>query len=286
MDMDTRVAISLFGLDVYWYGIIITFGMIVATYVAAKEIERLGYNPQILWDGAIWILALGVLGGRMYHVFSEYNDGTPGWSFYRQHPLEIITGFRSGGLGIFGGVLGGSIGAVIVAFRNKVPFGIMANAIAPGLLIGQAIGRWGNFANQELYGPPTQLPWGIRIADWARVGEYRDLGKYPFETTLFHPSFLYESLWNLIGFGLLLWLGRRFKQQLRPWDIFGIYMIWYGMGRAFLESFVRLDASTYGSGPLPTAVLFGLAFMAAGVVILLVNHIAHHPNNASAPVSY
>ena len=275
--MDTRVAISLFGLDVYWYGIIITFGMMVSTYVAAKELKRLGHNPQIIWDGAIWILALGILGGRMYHVFSEYNDGTPGWSFYRQHPLEIITGFRNGGLGIFGGVLGGAIGAVIVAYRNKVPFGNMANAIAPSLLIGQAIGRWGNFANQELYGPPTSLPWGIRIADWARVGEYRDLVKYPIATTYFHPSFFYESFWNLIGFGLLLWVARRFKAQLKPWDTFGLYMSWYGTGRTFLESFVRLDAATYGTGPLHTAVLFGLAFVGIGALILLFNHLVFGP---------
>ena len=161
----------------------------------------------------------------------------------------------------------------------------MANSIAPGLLIGQAIGRWGNFANQELYGPPTPLPWGIRIADWARVGAYRDLAKYPIATTYFHPSFFYESSWNLIGFSLLLWVARRFKARLKPWDTFGTYMIWYGAGRAFLESFVRLDAATYGSGPLPTAVLFGFAFIGAGVIILVLNHLVFGTPRVASSVS-
>jgi phosphatidylglycerol:prolipoprotein diacylglycerol transferase len=218
-------------------------------------------------------------------VFSEYNDGTPGWSYYQQHPIEIITGIRTGGMGIFGGVVGGAIGAIIVAFRKKVPLGIIANAIAPGLLLGQAIGRFGNFANQELYGPPTTLPWGVRIAEFGRVAQYRDLISYPIATTFFHPTFFYEALWNVIGLGFLLWFARRFKTELKAWDTFGIYLVWYGAGRAVLESTLRLDASTYGSGPLPTAVLFGLAFIAAGIVILVANRLIRPHNGVSAAVT-
>lgn len=276
--MDTRVAFSLFGLDVYWYGVLITTGMVLAVYVAANELKRYGYNPQILWDGAIIILGLGVLGGRMYHVFSTYNDGTLGWPYYRENPLAIITEFRNGGLGIYGGIVGGAIGAVIVCIRNKVPFGVMANSIGTSLLLGQMVGRWGNYANQELYGPPTNLPWGIQIAEGARVAPYNDLVKYSLETR-FHPSFLYESIWNFIGFIILLWAARKFQKQLRQWDMFALYMIWYGIGRGFLESTVRVDALTYGFGSIPPAVAWSLAFVAGGLAILAWNHVVARPQH-------
>jgi phosphatidylglycerol:prolipoprotein diacylglycerol transferase len=269
--MDTRIAFNLFGLDVYWYGIILTTGMMVAVYVAAMELGRRGYARAILWDGAILVLGLSILGGRLYHVFSEYNDGTPGWSYYREHPLEILD-IRSGGLGVFGGIVLGGLGGVILAIRHKVHFGAMADSIGMGLILGQCIGRWGNFANQELYGPPTNLPWGMPIQEWARTGIYRDLQAYPIETTFFHPSFLYESLWCFLGFILLLWVERKFAAWMKHGDLFAFYLIFYGTGRAALEATVRLDALTYG-GAIPTAVLFGLGFVAFGIVILLINHV-------------
>lgn len=281
--MDTRVAFSLFGLDVYWYGVLITLGMVLATYVAANELKRYGYNPQILWDGAILILGLGVLGGRMYHVFSTYNDGTPGWPYYREHPLAIITEFRNGGLGIYGGIVGGAIGAIIVCIRNKVPFGVMANAIGVALPLGQLIGRWGNYANQELYGPPTNLPWGIRIDEWARVDPYRDLAQYPLDTH-FHPSFLYESIWNFIGLIVLLWAARRFQKQLRGWDVFALYAIWYGIGRGLLEATLRVDAYTYGFGSIPPGVAWSLAFIGGGLIVLFWNHVIARPKSAQVPL--
>jgi phosphatidylglycerol:prolipoprotein diacylglycerol transferase len=286
--MDTRIAFRLFDLDVYWYGIILTTGMMVAVYVAAMELGRRGYARSILWDGAILVLGLSILGGRLYHVFSEYNDGTPGFSYYRDLFISAITlrdGFsaslanlieivnpRSGGLGVFGGITLGALGGVILAIRHKVPFGAMADSIGMGLILGQCIGRWGNFANQELYGPPTNLPWGMPIQEWARTGIYRDLQAYPIETTFFHPSFLYESLWCFLGFIVLLWAERKFAAWMKHGDLFAFYLIFYGAGRAALEATVRLDALTYG-GVIPTAVLFGLGFVAFGIVILLINHV-------------
>ena len=247
--------------------------MMLAVHVAAMELKRLGYSPQIMWDGALIILGLGILGGRLYHALSEYNDGTLGWSYYRNHPLEIITGIRDGGLGIFGGVEAGGLGALYVALRNKVRPGVMADCIAPGLLLGQVIGRWGNYANQELYGPPTGSSWwGITIAQWARVPPFNDLAAYPLDLR-FHPTFLYESLYNFIGFIVLLWVARKFSDRLRTGDLMGIYMIYYGIGRGLLESTVRLDAATYGTGPLPTAVLFSLVFIAGGILLLLGNRV-------------
>ena len=269
--MDSRVAFTIFGLSVYWYGIILTTGMMISVYLAAMELGRRGYSRSILWDGAILELGLSILGGRLYHVFSEYNDGTPGWSYYRVHPLEILD-IRSGGLGVFGGIALGAVGCIILAIRHKVPFGAMADSVGVGLIMGQCIGRWGNFANQELYGPPTLLPWGMKIQEWARTGIYRDLQAYPIETTHFHPSFLYESLWCFFGFLLLLWVERKFATWLKQGDLFAVYLIFYGIGRGALESTVRLDALTYG-GVIPTAVLFAFAFIGLGIVILLLNHV-------------
>ena len=286
--MDTRVAFSLFGLDVYWYGIILTTGMMLAVYIAALELNRRGYARAILWDGAILILGMSILGGRLYHVFSEYNDGTPGFSYYRElfisaitlkdglqaslgHLIEILNP-RTGGLGVFGGITLGAVGCIIVALRNKVRLGDMADSIGMGLILGQCIGRWGNFANQELYGPPTTLPWGMQIQEWARTGIYRDLQAYPIATTHFHPTFLYESLYMFIGFIVFLWVERRFAKWLRPGDLFALYLIFYGIGRGALESTLRLDAWTYG-GAIPTAVLFALVFIGLGIAILFLNHV-------------
>ncbi len=273
--VDTRVAIDIFGFQIYWYGILLTLGMMLAVHIAAMELKRLGYSPQIMWDGALIILGLGILGGRLYHAFSTYNDGTLGWPYYKEHPLEIITGIRDGGLGVYGGIVGGGLGALYVAFRNRVRIGVMADCIAPALPLGQAIGRWGNYANQELYGPPTGSSWwGITIAKWARVPPYTDLDQYPLDVR-FHPSFFYESLYNFIGFILLLWIGRKFANRLRTGDLFGIYMIYYGIGRGLLESTVRPDAFTYGTGPLPTAVMFSLVFITGGILILIGNRLIH-----------
>lgn len=271
--VETRVAIDIFGLQIYWYGILLTIGMMLAVHLAAMELKRLGVAPQVMWDGALIILGLGILGGRLYHAFSEYNDGTLGWSYYRNHPLEIITGIRDGGLGIYGGVVAGGLGALYVALRNRVRPGIMADCLAPALPLGQAIGRWGNYANQELYGPPTGSSWwGITIAPWARVPPYNNLDQYPLDLH-FHPTFLYESIYSFIGVILMLWIGRKFSDKLHTGDLFGLYMIYYGIGRGLLESTVRLDAATYGTGPLPTAVLFSLAFIAGGIVILVGNRL-------------
>jgi phosphatidylglycerol:prolipoprotein diacylglycerol transferase len=277
--MDTRVAFSLFGFDVYWYGIVITTAMIAATYIAAKEFERRGKDPNIIWNGMVIVLGLGILGARMYHVFSEYNDGTPGWSFYRANPTQIFN-LRSGGLGIFGGLIGGAIGATFVALRNKVNWWFMADCIAPGLPLGQAIGRWGNFFNQELYGAPTGSSWwGVTIQPWARVRagnvDYSDLQKFPLDTR-FHPAFFYESIWSLAGFLLLMWVARKFSSKLISGDLFAFYLIWYGIGRGLIESQFRLDAQTYsiGATPLPTAVLLALVFIVLGAGILISNRLS------------
>jgi phosphatidylglycerol---prolipoprotein diacylglyceryl transferase len=268
--VDTRVAFSILGYPIYWYGIIITLAMMAAVWVTAREFERRGGDNQIVWDGALIVLACGIIGARLYHVFSEYNDGTPGWSYYRQNPIEILN-LRSGGLGIFGGIAGGFLGALFVVFRHKIPFWQLADSVAPALLIGQGIGRWGNFFNQELYGGPTGSTWwGIQIAEWARVSPFNNLTDFPLDTR-FHPTFFYESAWNLAGALLLLWLARRASSTLKRSDLFAGYLLWYGTGRLVLELTVRNDAWTYTTGGIPTGVVFALGWLIAGFGLLIFN---------------
>lgn len=277
--MDPRIALELGPLRVHWYGIIITLGIILAAYIAALEMRRKGEDPNIVWDGVLWVMIFGIIGARLYHVFSSPNDGTnSGWAYYSQNPLQILA-IWNGGLGIFGGIVGGLIAAFFFCRHRKVSFLRVADAAAPGLLLAQAIGRWGNFFNQELYGGPTGSAWwGITIDPAYRIRtpniDFTDLQKYPPETR-FHPTFLYESIWNFFGFILLMWIARRFDSRLRDGDMLALYFIWYGIGRSWVELFFRPDAWTLGA--LPTAVVISLGLAALGLLILVINHVIRRP---------
>jgi phosphatidylglycerol:prolipoprotein diacylglycerol transferase len=270
--MGPRVAFEIFGFPVYWYGIILTSGMLAATWVAARELKRRGHDPDIAWNAMITVLGLGIVGARLYHVFSSPGDGTnSGWAYYSQNPLQILN-LRNGGLGIFGGLIGGAVGVLISAARAGFPFWRLADCITPGVALGQAIGRWGNFANQELYGGPTGSSWwGITISAEHRIRtrqfDFTDLQQFPLDTR-FHPTFFYESVWNLVGFVLLMLIARRAAPRLRDGDISGLYFIWYGIGRAWTELLFRPDAWVVGASGLPTAVLvsLGAVLFGAGVI--------------------
>jgi phosphatidylglycerol:prolipoprotein diacylglycerol transferase len=272
--MGPSVAIDLGFIKIHWYGIILTFGMILATYIAALEAKRHGENPAIVWDGVLIVIGLGLVGARLYHVFSSPNDGSgSGWEYYRQNPLQILAIWQ-GGLGIYGGLIGGFIGIVFVIVRNRLNLLRWLDYITPGVVLAQAIGRWGNYANQELYGGPTGSSWwGITIDPAYRIQagkfDFRDLQKYPPDTR-FHPTFFYESAWNFAGFLLLMWISRRFERVLRPGDVAACYGIWYGAGRTWVELLFRPDAWTIGL--LPTAVWVSLGLIVIGLVILLANH--------------
>jgi phosphatidylglycerol:prolipoprotein diacylglycerol transferase len=260
-------------LQVHWYGILIVSGAVLAAFIAARLARRAGENPDHVWNMLTVVLLLGILGARLYHVFSRPSGGFIGWDYYREHPIEIIAFWNGGfrGLGIYGGFIGGVIGLFLYTYLNKLRFFRWADLAAPGLLLAQAIGRWGNFVNQELYGPPTSLPWGIPIDCQHRFGDYLcpPLGTMPADTR-FHPTFLYESLWNLLGFGLLLTLALRFDKRLREGDLLAGYLIWYPLGRFWIELFFRPDAWVWGA--LPTASIISLIAILLGVSGLVYNH--------------
>lgn len=219
-------------ITIHFYGIILMLGALAAAWLASLEARRRGEDPNIVWDVLLWVLIGGIIGARLWHIFtpppSMVAQGIT-TKFYLTHPLDMIA-IWNGGLGIPGAVIGGALAMYIYCRRKKLNFGAWADIAAPGLALAQAIGRWGNYVNQELYGRPTTLPWGIKI-DYAP-------GFAP--ETRFHPLFLYESLYNLANMFFLLWLARRYKDKLLPGDIFIVYTIVYATGRFFLD-FLRLD---------------------------------------------
>lgn len=252
-----------------WYGLLIVVGALLAGYIASLEARRKGDDAAHAWDALAVVLITGLLGARLYHVFSS-PAGSIGWEYYRRHPLDIIAFWRGGfaGLGIYGAVAGGALGLLAYTYWNKLPFPRWADNAAPGLILAQAIGRWGNYINQELYGPPTTLPWGISIDAAHRIPPYDNLTLYPLETH-FHPVFFYESLWNLLCFGLLMLLARRYEGRLLEGDVFTAYLILYPFGRFFIEA-LRPDAWKVAS--IPVAQIIALVCIAGAGATLWYRH--------------
>jgi phosphatidylglycerol---prolipoprotein diacylglyceryl transferase len=256
-----------FGLQtfhIYFYGICIMVGVIAAVFLAQAEAKRRGMDPNFLWDALFWVVLAGIVGARLWHVFtpppSMVEQGiTTKWYF--THPLDLIN-IRNGGLGIPGAVIGGAIALLILVRRRKMSFLAWGDVIVPGVALAQGIGRWGNFFNQELYGKPTNLPWKIYIDPLHRVAGYEN---YDY----FQPLFFYESVWNVLIMAVLLWAARRFEKWLRPGDIFIGYLILYAIGRFGLE-FLRLDASQVAG------INFNQSFMVVvalvGGISLFLNH--------------
>jgi phosphatidylglycerol:prolipoprotein diacylglycerol transferase len=260
------------------YGVIIVLGAIAGAYAATFEASRRGEDPEHVWNGLVWCLIAGILGARLYHVISTPQGTDIGLQYYFvTNPFETVRVLGlsipfptalmiwKGGLGIFGGIAGGVIAVVIYAWRNQLSLARWLDIGAPGLILAQAIGRWGNFINQELYGPPTTLPWGIPIDAQHRIPPFSDLTRYPLESTRFHPTFLYESLWNLALFIALMLIGRRYRERLKDGDILSLYLIGYGLGRIFVES-LRPDAWLIGR--IPTAQIVSGVLIVLGVGLM------------------
>ncbi|MBW8012233.1 MAG: prolipoprotein diacylglyceryl transferase [Chloroflexi bacterium] len=234
-----RIGIHFGSFTVHFYGIILMLGVVAAAFLADREAKRRNKDPEFLWDALIWLVIGGVIGARLWHIFtpppSMVEDGIT-TNFYLTHPLDALA-IWEGGLGIPGAVIGGGFALYVFAKSRRQNFLIWADIIVPGLALGQAIGRWGNYVNQELYGAPApeNLPWKIFIEWGPRLTDFKDVEYY-------HPLFLYESLWNLANMFLLLWIAKRFVDVLKPGDLFLVYLITYPVARILLD-FVRLDAS-------------------------------------------
>lgn len=221
-------AIHIGPFAIHWYGLLLMGGVLAGATVAARRARAADQDPDHVWSMLSWCLLLAIVGARLYHVISSPQGTGVGLRYYIQNPLEIVAIWK-GGLGIFGAVAGGLLGLFLYTRRNGLRFWRWADFAIPGLALGQAIGRWGNYVNQELYGHPTDLPWGIYIDPAHRLPGFEAYER-------FHPTFLYESLWNLLVFATLLWAGRRLAGRLMEGDLVLLYGILYPVGRILVET--------------------------------------------------
>ena len=253
----SAVALQLGPLPLYWYGIAYAVGLATAYWVMVRQARRFGQDPTIIGNGLIVIAIAALAGGRLYHVIDQ-------WALYADDPLKIFLPPYSG-LGVFGGFITGTLAFIALTRYWKVSAWQWADIVAPGLFAMQAIGRWGNFFNQELYGPTTDLPWGIAIDCAHRVVEY-PCTSFPLDTTHFHPLFLYESLSAALGLVVILWLSSRPRPWLRLGDLLPLTVIWIGAARFLLE-FLRIG--NWRIAEIPTAQIFGAAFVVVGAALLV-----------------
>lgn len=237
-----------------WYGLLIASALLIGVNLSQYLAKRRHLNPDLIGDLAIWLVLGAIPGARLYYVAFE-------WDKYAQDPRRILAIWQ-GGIAIHGAILGGILAVLIFAKLQKVSFWQLTDVVAPSLILGQAIGRWGNFFNSEAFGKPTDLPWKLYIPPQNRPP---GLASYEY----FHPTFLYESLWNLGVFILLLTLffrGLKGKPALKPGTIFLVYILVYSSGRIWIEG-LRMDSLMFG--PLRIAQMISLIGIALGLLGLL-----------------
>lgn len=248
-------------LRIHIYALCILLGIALATWITDARLSKRGAERGVVLDIILWAVPLGIIGARFYHVFTH-----PAEYFYEGADLMKVFYIWEGGNAIFGSLLGGAVGAWIGCKQTGIRFWSFADALAPAMLIAQATGRLGNYFNHELFGQPTTLPWGLEIESTNPA--------FPAglpEGTLFHPMFLYEILWNLLGAFVIIVLER--KLYLRWGKAFGVYLIWYGIGRSVFETY-RLDSSeTFMS--IRTNVWAALLAVLVGVLIILIQNRRH-----------
>lgn len=261
--------------EIRWYGVLIMIGVALGAYWGTRLARKRGLNPDHAWNALIVAVVLAIVGARLYHIFSTPADcpvdaTVPcGWPYYRYHFLEAFNFWSGGfhGLGIYGAVVGGIVGVTLYARWQKLNPLVWLDLGAPGLAFGQFVGRWGNFINQELYGPPTGSSWyGIKINPKYPHQPPPD-GRYDLR---YHPTFLYESLWCLVVFLILYNVNFRLRDKLRDGDVLLGYIILYPLGRFFIEMF-RPDA--WMTGGLATAQWVSIFCVAGGLIVLVLRHV-------------
>ncbi len=246
---------TVFGWKIYWYGVIIAVGFLLAVLYAARHAPEFGLTADDVIDTLIWAVPLGIIGARLYYVIFYRDSNGLNPYFDGVGDLRDIIAVWEGGLAIYGGVIGGVIGLVIATRMKKISSRAMLDVISFGLLIGQAIGRWGNFTNREAHGTQTMAPWRMGLV-------------YSYKTFYYHPTFLYESMWNILGFLLLHFVVK--KKRKFDGQMFLFYLAWYGLGRMFIEG-LRTDSLFVGASNLRVSqLLAGLTCLLALGLMLYV----------------
>ncbi|HBU12803.1 MAG TPA: prolipoprotein diacylglyceryl transferase [Clostridiales bacterium] len=265
MQIDKIAIHNLFGLEglnIAWYGIIIAAGIVFGVAVAVWQAKKRGYTSELIFDLMILALPLAIVGARVYFVAFE-------WEYYSQHTDQIVA-IWNGGIAIYGAVIGGVLAAFIVSKWRKFPFGRLLDIAGPGLVLGQAIGRWGNFVNQEAFGaavtdPALQFfPYAVQVQDVFVGGETLN--------GWFQATFFYESMWDIGVFVLLLFYAKRAKHD---GNVFAMYLIGYGIGRFWIEG-VRIF--TLSAGELPISQILSVALIAIGVLYIVIMRRKNQPN--------
>lgn len=244
------IKIPVLNINVYWYAIIIAIGLFTAIGIAFYEFKKHEKSSNDLIDFILFAVPLGILGARLYYVIFE-------WSYYSQHPDKIIA-IWEGGLAIYGGVIVGAVVAVIWSKIKKIPFLWFADIATCGLFIAQSIGRWGNFVNAEAFGSLTELPWGM-VVEGPYVKPYSPYGPC-------HPTFLYESLWNLTGFIISYFIIRKLVKN--DGYSFAFYLIWYGTGRFFIEG-LRMDSLYLIDGVVRVSQVVAILSVIMGISVII-----------------
>ncbi len=258
--MINPVAFEIFGREVRWYGIIIAIGVLLACLLAAHLSKKKGYNSDMAFDLALLLLPLAVIGARAYYVIFE-------WEKYAANPISALYVWE-GGLAIYGGVIGGAIAVLIFCKWKKLSFFELADIVAPGLILAQSIGRWGNFANQEAFGERVTdvaqqwFPLSVYIQ---RPNVIDPATGFFYTPGWFQATFFYESIWNLIGFFLLYFF---FKKSKYRGNVFALYLIFYGLGRAIIEG-MRTDSLWLIPGVIRVSVLLSIVLIFVGLVYMI-----------------
>lgn len=253
---------SIGPLTIHTYALCIIAGIIAAVLITQRRLGNRGAEPGTVIDIVIWAVPLGIIGARFYHVFTHVGD-----YFYPGANVWAIFAIWDGGNALYGSLLGGAVGAWIGCRIAGIRLWSFADALAPAMLVAQAIGRIGNWFNHELFGLPTTLPWGLEIE--------ATNPKFPeglAEGTLFHPLFLYEMIWNLVGVAIILLLERRIA--LRWGKAFAVYLIWYGLGRSWLEA-IRIDPTSDGLFGVPANVWASFVAIALGIALFVIQSRRH-----------
>ncbi len=253
--------IELGPLRVHFYALFIIAGIILALLLTDARLKSRGAEPGLSLDISLWAIPFGIVGGRIFHVVTHPDD-----YFFPGADLLAVFRIWEGGLAIYGALMFGALGAFVGARQAGIRFTSYLDAVAPGVLLAQAIGRWGNYFNNELFGLPTDLPWGLEIDS--------NNPAYPAglpDGVLFHPTFLYESIWSLAGVALLLAADRRFN--LRWGKMLGLYLIYYSIGRVWIEA-IRIDPSEIVLG-LRVNIWSAIAGIAIGLAILVIQSQRH-----------